>query len=220
MKRKGCLIAALTPVILILLVIAVLAVSVLWSRHTYKSWVLSYLYDRYGKEFKVDRIPLLGDPCRVAQCHPADDTELTFWVYDKYGDHYLEACLERSAEQEFNNAKSNSAGFENIRCYADFINAEGPVLGPEELYDFYKENGRPPQWDDLPDWIRLDEFTVITDLEVIPETADKLAALLNDCSFRASVFRILGNEYSDTCYYVYDPDTDEMIGSQYPWLED
>ena len=124
-----------------------------------------------------------------------DLPDLDFKVMAKYTDRYLERVLEYIAEQDIEKLLNY------CKCTASMFSMESIENPYPELYELYKKLKRPPTWNDVPQYVRLNELFIRTNGELSMNDANKIMQNLQECNFTAHNVDIIGTNKSYSFAY-------------------
>lgn len=165
---------------------------------SYPKWVQSYLQSRYTENMIVQKINF-SDMGYSAVVSPANNTDLEFSVRGKYIDTYLERILEYQAEQTM------KAIYPEYNYTAQMFSYESITPPFTELYQLYKEYGRPANWDEVPDYIRLERLHISTNQDINDVPINSIIKTMLELEIKTSLIEIFdGNDLYSFRYDVSD----------------
>lgn len=146
----------ITFIILLMSIVIFIMANIYYSKYvSYPKWVEEYLQSRYTENMVIQKIRF-SDMGWIATVSPENNPYIQFLVKGKYIDTYLECNLEYQAEQILEEK------YPAYSCEAQIFGYESINTPFPELYQFYRENGMPPGWEDIPDYIRLERLRINT----------------------------------------------------------
>ena len=142
----------------VILIVGILffAMNIVVSKIQYKKWLNSYLSERYEENMNIKNI-YVDQWGWSAEAYPECNKDLVFKIKAKVSETYLESSLEYEAEKMLNIIFPQYEIIAQMCGYEDF-NSPFP-----ELYQLYKQYGRPAQWNELPEYICLKKIRINTE---------------------------------------------------------
>ena len=186
----------ITFVILLVSIAVFIMANIYYSKYvSYPKWVEGYLQSRYTENMVIKNISF-SDMGWLATVSPKSNPNIQFSVRGKHIDTYLERSLEYQAEQTL------EENYPAYSCQAQIFGHESISTPFPELYQFYQENGMPPRWSDLPDYIRLERLRINTYGNISDQDKQDIFKTISEKGIRTNLVEIFDGDNMYT--YKYD----------------
>ncbi|NDO18106.1 hypothetical protein FMM68_00270 [Lachnospiraceae bacterium MD329] len=181
-KKRKNLIILIT--IMLLIPTIYLLINIVYSKYiSYPKWVKNYLQNKYSENMIITDT-YMSDFGYCAVVSPETEPDLKFSVRGKYIDTYLERALEYEAEQKFNNI------YPEYTCVAQMFGYESITTPFEELYTLYEKHNRPANWNEIPEYIRLERLRINTNQYIDEELVNNIVNTILLSDVKTSIIEI------------------------------
>lgn len=198
----------ITFVILLVSIAVFIMANIYYSKYvSYPKWIEGYLQSRYTENMVIKNISF-SDMGWLATVSPENNPNIQFSVKGKHIDTYLERSLEYQAEQTL------EENYPAYSCQAQIFGYESISTPFPELYQFYQENGMPPRWSALPDYIRLERLRINTYSNISDQDKQDIFKTISERGIRTNLVEIFDGDNMYT--YKYDMNSGMYIDTTKP----